>query len=59
MEIIPPAPEAIPAPAIVVLGRFQPLHKGHTFLILENESSLSKELGVTLGSDELKAIAQK
>ena len=33
MEMIPPAPSVQPTPAVVVLGRFQPLHRGHCHLI--------------------------
>jgi len=33
MQMIPPPPESKPEPAVVVLGRFQPLHKGHTYLL--------------------------
>lgn len=33
MEMIPAAPKQKPNPAIVVLGRFQPLHRGHASLL--------------------------
>lgn len=33
MQMIPPPPALRPEPAVVVLGRFQPLHMGHTHLL--------------------------
>ena len=33
MQMLPPPPALRPEPAVVVLGRFQPLHKGHTYLL--------------------------
>jgi len=59
MEMIPPSPEIIPEPAIVVLGRFQPLHKGHTFLLrkgieFRDEHHPSKTFRIMVGSSNVE-----
>ncbi len=38
LPITPPAPEAPPGPGVVVLGRFQPFHRGHAMMIESAES---------------------
>ena len=37
LPLIPPPPSNQPAPGLVVLGRFQPFHKGHAAMIIAAE----------------------
>ena len=55
MDFSPPAPTQRPQPAVLVLGRFQPLHRGHTHLLRQaiaiRDSQYSEmTLRVMLGS---------
>ena len=49
------APENIPNPGIIVLGRFQPFHRGHAFLVKSaievwENSNLEMPLRIVIGS---------
>ncbi len=55
LPLFPPPPDAIIDHGVVVLGRFQPLHKGHTSLIKDAESwrlnnSPNSKLIIAIGS---------
>ena len=55
LDISPLPPEKPPLPGVVVLGRFQPFHKGHGLMILAAEqwrasNSSESELIVAVGS---------
>ncbi len=59
MEMIPSAPSEKPEPAIVVLGRFQPLHRGHASLLraaveFRNNSHPDMKLRIMLGSSNVE-----
>lgn len=59
MEMNPPAPSKKPEPAIVVLGRFQPLHRGHASLLraaveFRNNSHPDMILRIMLGSSNVE-----
>ena len=52
LPISPPPPEQAPAPGVVVIGRFQPFHRGHASLIESAESWRSEnasEMGLIIG----------
>ena len=38
LPLIPPPPSDYPEPGFVVLGRFQPFHKGHAAMIIAAEN---------------------
>jgi cytidyltransferase-like protein len=56
LEVEPAAPESIPEPALIVLGRFQPFHRGHAALIeaaLGHASEIGLACRIVIGSSNL------
>ena len=54
LEMIPPPPEKKPIPSSIILGRFQPFHKGHIALIeWAYERGKDDFLRIAIGSSNL------
>ena len=49
LPLIPPPPSNQPEPGFVVLGRFQPFHKGHAAMIIAAEARAHAGIGNDYG----------